>query len=222
MSDDRNFMGERGDQGQRGVAGERGPKGDHGQHGEIGAVGPQGERGKDAKSWRLWPTLRLLAFLLVAAASMFAAARTYDIAAENKATIERVEANAKAVEREGVERRNQICLSDEREHLNEVQQLKNTYLYLVNLPDSEVSSTFNRFIISQVPKTEDEAKIDTAPDFCDKPGAKAEKDWRETDGKKGAPPVGLPEPDPVVPERPDKVDDLIQQLAKDRPVLQRP
>jgi hypothetical protein len=204
---------------------ERGPQGDHGQHGDTGLQGlqgPRGEPGKDAATWRLWPTLRLLAFILVAAASIFAAARTYDVADENRKTIERVEANAKAVEREGVERRDQICLSDEREHLNEVQQLRNTYLYLVNLPDSEVSSTFNRFIISQVPKTEDEAKIDTAPEFCDKPGAKAEKEWRDSKGERGAPPVGLPEPDPEIPERPDKVDDLIQQLAKDRPVLQRP
>jgi hypothetical protein len=216
---DKNFMGERGDQGQRGVAGERGPKGDHGQHGDTG---PAGAPGQDAHVFRFWSTMRLLAFILVAAASIFAAARTYDIAAENKATIERVEANAKAVAREGVERRDQICLSDEREHLNEVQQLKNTYLYLVNLPDSEVGNTFNRFIISQVPKTEEEAKIDTAPEFCDEPGAKAEKEWRDSKGERGAPPVGLPEPDPEIPERPDKVDDLIQQLAKDRPVLQRP
>ena len=47
-----------------------------------------------------------------------------------------------------------------------------------------------------------QARTDVAPDFCDEPGAKAEKLWRDSHGKQGAPPVGLPEPDPVVPQRP--------------------
>jgi hypothetical protein len=201
---DRDFMGERGDQGQRGVAGERGPKGDHGQHGEVGAAGPQGERGRDAKSWRLWPTLRLLAFVLVAAASIFAAARTYDIAAENKATIERVEENQRKIALEGVQRRDQICLAAEREHASHVTRLTRTYEYIVSLPAEAFDPKFaanqiNLAVLRQLPQTEDEAKSDVAPEFCDVT-------------LPGNVPVGMPEPDPIVPERPEKIDQLLKDL----------
>jgi hypothetical protein len=187
--------------------GERGPQGDHGQHGDTGPTGPQGEPGKN---WRFTSgsLLRLLAYLAVAGACIFASARTFDLASENTKTLEKIE-------QEGVERRDQSCTIAEREHLRAVESLRSTYLYVVNLPEEELSSTLNRTIISQIPQTEERAKTDVAPPFCDEPGQVEEERYKRTQGEFGSPPVGLPEPDPEIPERPDKVNELIKQVASD-------
>jgi hypothetical protein len=104
---------------------------------------------------------------------------------------------ARNVEREGVERRDQICLSAERDHLASVEGLRRTYLYLTLLTERQRREPFNRFLMMILPESEKEAAFDVAPRFCDEPGVEAEKH--------GAAPVGLPEPDPVIPCRPEDV-----------------
>jgi hypothetical protein len=96
---------------------------------------------------------------------------------------------------EGAQRRDQSCRLFEADHLADVQRLKRTYEYLDRLPVREYGSTLTREIVRSLPTLEDEARADSAPDFCDEPGAKAEK--------AGADPVGLPEPDPFIPKRRD-------------------
>lgn len=153
-----------------------------------------------------------LALLFVAIVACYANLQAYNAADKANDSIAQIR-------EEGTERRGQICLQAEREHLNSVNSLKNTYLYLLNLSTEERGSTFNRFIIAQVPRTEDEANNDVAPDFCDEPGVEAEKLYERTGGKEGSPPIGLPEPDPVVPKRPKRVDELIKHVAESGPVL---
>lgn len=141
---------------------------------------------------------------------MFSSARTFKIADENRAAVRQIKANQVKIDEEGVERRDQICLSAEREHLRDVNQLKATYKYLLSLTPEDARSSLNRTITLQLPQTEERANTDVAPSFCDEPGALAEK--------KGARPVGLPEPDPVIPERPAAVNKLYKnaraQLGK--------
>lgn len=194
-------------------------RGPQGEAGETGATGPKGEPG-DSKS-RLWPALRLLAFFLVAAAAIYSSGSTIQTARENRALIERIDHEAKVRARVTAARVDQACEADEREHLRAVEGLRSTYLYLLNLTDAELGSTFNRFIIAQVPITEQRAKTDTAPAFCDRPGVAAEREYRRTHGKHGSPPVGLPEPDPEIPVRPEKVDRLVRDLSNQAPVLKR-
>lgn len=86
--------------------------------------------------------------------------------------------------REGAERRDQICLSAEREHLNDVTSLTRTYEYLGSLTRGERMQPLNRFLIRSLPEAENKVRIDPAPPFCDEPD------------------VGLPEPDPRIPHRP--------------------
>lgn len=194
-------------------------RGPQGETGETGAAGPKGEPG-DSRS-RLWPILRLIAFFLVAAAAIYSSASTIQIAKENRVLIERIDHEAEIRARASAARINQSCEADEREHLRTVESLRSTYLYLLNLTDAELGSTFNRFIIAQVPQTETRAKTDTAPAFCDKPGEAAEREYKRTHGKHGSPPVGLPEPDPKIPVRPERIDQLIRDLAEQSPQLKR-
>lgn len=154
--------------------------------------------------------LQLLAYILVAAAAIYSSARAYQLGAETHRLV--VKQN-----QEAAERRDQICLSTEREHLRDVTALRNTYLYLTDLTTREIASTFNRFIIAQVPATEEKAHVDVAPKFCDQPGVKAEREYRLSHGKKGAPPIGLPEPDPVVPKRPEKVNEMLKGVSEQKP-----
>lgn len=106
--------------------------------------------------------------------------------------------NAEAISRidtEGVERRDQNCNILESQHLESVRGLRLTYDYLAGLTVAERQQPINRLLIAQLPQTERQARIDQAPEYCDEPGAAAEA--------KGAEPVGLPEPDPILPERPE-------------------
>jgi hypothetical protein len=188
-------QGERGDSGIQGAAGERGPKGDHGQHGEVGATGPAGPREQ-----RFWSWLRLLAFIFVAAVTIFATSRTFKLANDNKQALMQIQENQARIDEEGKERRHQVCLSAEREHLNSVNQLKRTYQYLVTLTPEDAGSSINQAILRQLPTTEEEASTDVAPEFCD---------VTNPDGS----PVGLPEPDPVVPKRPKSIDLMLKDAA---------
>jgi hypothetical protein len=65
-----------------------------------------------------------------------------------------------------------------------VRALRKTYLYLEQLKPAERRTTLNRFILHKLPSVEREARTDQAPGFCDEPG------------------IGLPEPDPRIPQRP--------------------
>jgi hypothetical protein len=205
---EKNFMGERGDHGERGVAGERGPKGDHGQHGEIGATGAQGATGDPGQGWHWgwWSALRTLAFVLVAIAAI-AAFRDADDAAETAQRTANTANNAarsaniaaqdakralNASERQRTEARDQVCQGDEREHLRDVNGVKNVYKYLESLKPADYRDSINLAIIRSVSERELEANQDTAPKFCDEPG------------------LGLPEPDPKLPERSDKIKMLIK------------
>lgn len=179
--------GERGAEGLAGLPGERGPAGD------AGAIGPQGEQGKQER--RLWANLRLLAFIAVAVAAIYSSSRTFDLARENRAILERTQINQARIQAEGIERRHQICLGDEREHALNVERLDNTYRYLMELSDAELEAAgradgdlLNRFVLANLPQTEEQAANDSAPAFCDEAN------------------IGLPEPDPVVPQRPERID----------------
>lgn len=87
--------------------------------------------------------------------------------------------------REARIRRDQSCTQDERRHLDDVTRLKRTYAFLSHLPTSEYGTSLTVAIVRQLPEVENEARHDVAPPFCDEPG------------------IGLPEPDPRLPERRD-------------------
>jgi hypothetical protein len=90
------------------------------------------------------------------------------------------------IEREGRERRDQSCMLSERQHLQDVIQLRRTYRYLVDpekFGDRKGSDLYN-VVLAQLGRTERQARIDRAPQFCDEPG------------------IGLREPDPRIPQRP--------------------
>lgn len=106
------------------------------------------------------------------------------------------------IAREGAERRDDSCRKDERLHLEQVTRLRRTYEYLAALTPKQRREPINAAVLRFLPQTERDARVDPAPDFCDEPGEKAEALWYRTKGRQGAPPVGLREPDPVVPERP--------------------
>lgn len=84
-------------------------------------------------------------------------------------------------------RTDQVCRLFETDHLADVTRLRNTYAYLDALPAKERGAPLNRALLRQLPQLEDEAGTDQAPEFCDEPG------------------VGLPEPDPVLPKKPESL-----------------
>lgn len=90
------------------------------------------------------------------------------------------------IRRESLERRDQSCLGDELEHLKDVRRLRQTYKFLLDPPPS--LRDLVPLVRIQLPVVEDDAR-DRAPLFCDE---------TQPDGS----PVGLPEPDPRIPERP--------------------
>jgi hypothetical protein len=88
------------------------------------------------------------------------------------------------LEDEGANRRDQSCELFESAHLADVEGLRRTYGYLVELTPEQAAEPINRLLIRLLPEAEREARKDRAPEYCDEPR------------------IGLPEPDPVVPERP--------------------
>jgi hypothetical protein len=141
---------------------------------------------------------QLLAYILIAAAAIFASARTFDLAKSNTEALQQIS-------REGVERRDQSCRGDEAEHVQEVTRLTRTYEYVDSLPTKSFNDldTINKAIIRQIPDIEADAKTDPAPEFCDKTVINPETGEREN--------VGLPEPDPIIPERPESVQRLLEE-----------
>jgi len=94
------------------------------------------------------------------------------------------------IKREGRERRSETCRTFEGQHLQEVQQLSKTYDYLAGLTRRQLRDPINRAVLKNLPELEQNARSDQdqhgvfVPLYCDAPG------------------VGLPEPDPKVPDRP--------------------
>ncbi len=88
------------------------------------------------------------------------------------------------LEDEGAGRRSQSCELFEAGHLADVKGLRRTYGYLAGLSTEQRAEPLNRLLLRVLPETEREARIDRAPAYCDEPR------------------IGLPEPDPVLPERP--------------------
>lgn len=99
---------------------------------------------------------------------------------------------AAANEQETLERRDQSCSIFERKQREDVNQLRQTYQYILSLSPSQLKEPLNTAILTFLPETEKAAKIDDAPAFCDEV---------TEDGKD----IGEPEPDPLVPERPDGI-----------------
>jgi hypothetical protein len=89
-----------------------------------------------------------------------------------------------ALDSESSERKHQNCQIFERNNLEAVARLRNTYRYLMELPPEERSSQLNRAVLRQLPEIEANARADAAPPYCDDEG------------------VGLDEPDPEIPARP--------------------
>lgn len=108
------------------------------------------------------------------------------------------DARIEQIAREGAVREDQFCLLTERDHRQDVRTLRETYEYFLKLTPAELKQTINQVILSNVPKTETEAKTDSAPEVCDEPGKYGDKN------------VGLPEPDPKVPKRPKELDTLLE------------
>jgi hypothetical protein len=82
-------------------------------------------------------------------------------------------------------RTDQICRIDERKQQKDIRQLERTYGYLLReLRAGRMDQPLNVEILRGLQQTEADAREDDAPPFCDEEG------------------VGLPEPDPVVPDRP--------------------
>lgn len=92
--------------------------------------------------------------------------------------------------KESKERRNQTCRVFESAHKQEVDDLNGAYRYLAKAPPPEQGTTLYKLVLSNLKKLELQAKSDQdqegwiVPAYCDEPG------------------VGLPEPDPKVPQRP--------------------
>lgn len=124
---------------------------------------------------------------------------------------EQADTNAAILKRQNLDRaqgRDEICTAAEREHKRMVRGLRTTYRYLLSLNDAQLQEPLNQLVLGQLRRTETTARHDPAPSFCDKPGVKAERLYRQ--GKPGGkPPVGLPEPDPRVPARPQAIDRLL-------------
>ena len=91
---------------------------------------------------------------------------------------------AETSKREIAERVDQNCTLFETDHKSDVDRLGNTYRYLLAVRPEERGQTINQFVLNGLPDLEREARVDSAPDYCDQPK------------------VGLPEPDPAIPRRP--------------------
>lgn len=110
-----------------------------------------------------------------------------DLSVQNRILLAEFRAEQLERERERVERIDQSCRSDEREHLVNVRNLKQTYNILSDPKARQLidPGLLELIVTISLPQTEEDARTDQAPEFCDNPG------------------VGLPEPDPKVPKKRD-------------------
>lgn len=89
------------------------------------------------------------------------------------------------VSSEARERRDQNCRVFEGQHLANVRRLTATYGYLETLPRSDYGNSLTLAVLRGLRSQEEEARLDTAPPYCDEPN------------------VGLSEPDPKLPAKRD-------------------
>jgi hypothetical protein len=136
---------------------------------------------KRFEQWLAKREIKLLrwGFVLMFATSVLTAYWGWDAQRDRDESFERFLVTA-------AERRDQSCLADEREHKDNVESLERTYLALDSPTTREqLGPGLVRLIVQMLPRTERDARTDQAPLYCDEPG------------------VGLPEPDPMPPERRD-------------------
>lgn len=148
------------------------------------------------KTWKSYPLLVIAigALWLVLAVLLIVAAFVVADVKSSKTDVD-------DFTKEQVERRSQICTTFESQYRQEVEQVSQTYAYLLTVqqfhPD-ELKSGLNRFVIGQLPQNEAKAKTDTdtngvfVPQFCDEPGN------------------GLLEPDPKPPHRPAALNRILK------------
>jgi hypothetical protein len=98
------------------------------------------------------------------------------------------EKRAAAIRAENRERRDQACAISERKQASDILKLERTYAYLLRQPREafEEKNSLPSEVVRALPQSEEEARTDDAPPFCDEPG------------------IGLREPDMKVPARPAK------------------
>lgn len=142
------------------------------------------------KPWMPWLLLVLVLFL-----SAYAVERSLSAANEAKETTSRLEG-------EVTERRDVGCIGAEAKHAEEIRDLERTYeilrdppaVYKELLKNPLVIDSFRETILAAV-NDEDTLGEFVSP-FCDDPN------------------IGLPEPDPILPETPQYVIDLIPGIEK--------
>lgn len=116
----------------------------------------------------------------------------------------------KRINREGIARRDQTCRGWEQSHRQEIRDLERSYAFYT---DPDPPPALRELLNSPVALASLAERVRNAsndrdpygqfvPDYCDEPGAKAERLYRRTHGARGAPPVGAREPDPKVPRPP--------------------
>lgn len=111
---------------------------------------------------------------------------------KSSSAIEHVDRERQQSETDRLVARDQSCMLNERDHLQDVQELRRTYdrlpealeFYDQVAPTEGFRVFLRQAVEADVRRLEKEARVDRAPEVCDEPG------------------FGLPEPDPVIPERP--------------------
>jgi hypothetical protein len=156
------------------------------------------------------PAIIIIALMVLINAGIFAYVY-FTSQSQDEQIREQITAN----EQERSVRTSQNCELFEREHRRDVQSLEGTYLYLKRVEErpGEKDTLLYELILRTLPRTIAEGEADIAPEYCDAPGIEAEKLYEKTNGKRGAPPVGLPEPDPEIPPRPKFLPDAIYKAA---------
>lgn len=140
-------------------------------------------------NWQLW------AFILVAAAAIYSNIQLYQITKTNRDIISQAAADTR-------ERRNQACTGSEATHKQEVIDLERSYRFYKDPPQEFRNLLANPLFKKSFLEAERAAIQDGdqygefVSKFCDDPG------------------IGLPEPDPTIPERPDYIEKLFGKPLK--------
>lgn len=102
--------------------------------------------------------------------------------------LDKVEAEATGLIKEAEARRDQTCVIFEREWHADVRRLANTYAYLRTISEEDRDDALYVTIVRLLPQTEEAVRLGKPPEYCDP---------RD---------VGLSEPYPEIPSRPDSLD----------------
>jgi hypothetical protein len=141
------------------------------------------------KHFREWYSFERL-MLLVLVVMYLAGFREIREESRNRANAVAAETRerANALRAENRERRDQACAISEHKQETDIMKLKRTYAYLLRQPREalEEKNSLPSEVVRALPQSEEEARTDDAPPFCDEPG------------------IGLKEPDMKVPSRPAK------------------